>query len=235
MWWAANIECLGHRGPAVGLAVGPQHFCHERSLAIKGCKDLEAAVTTESEDLALWSRDKIENLESASLKDVLTLMSLSDEGAIELTFDEMKALAHRVKSKADGYHDIDEELEAQDRRLTIRIEDFTRERRRVRKDRDNLKKLLLWNMQQNGLSQLPGNDYVVKRRKNPPKVVAKAECDNRMKIKFPNLVRVKYEWALTEVKKVLKTAKPEDDIHLYFDLQQDEKVKFEVNKGRLYE
>lgn len=182
-----------------------------------------------------WANELLANIEETTLKDILRVMALNDEGEIELSEDNMKALAARVKEKADGYQSVHEEMAATEARLKIRIDTWRKEMARVTQDRENLEKILLWNMQQNKIEMLPGNDYIVKRRKSPPKLVTKVEASSQMKVKYPGLVRVKYEWEANKIKKALKTAPEDDALWKLFDITQAEKPKFEVNKGKLYE
>lgn len=182
-----------------------------------------------------WAESVLLNIEVVTLRDILRVMSMCDEGEVELTQDQMKLLAKRVKEKADGYQSVHEEFQAIEARLKIRIDTWRKEMARVTRDRENLEKLLLWNMQQNELTTLPGNDYIAKRQKNPPKLIPNVEASPQLKVKFPEFVRTKYEWEANIIKKALKTAPKDSELWKLFKLDHGEKVKFEVNKGKLYE
>lgn len=181
-----------------------------------------------------WADTIMNSLDTTTLHEILTVMGMVDEGEISLTIDQMKQLSARVKEKADSYQHVHEDLTTNLNRLQMRIKTWQSEEKRIARDIRNLEKLLLWNMQSNDLEILPGEDYIVKRKKNPAKVVPLAKCTAQMAIKYPDLVRTKYKWAKTKVKKRLKSEPDTSDLRKLFVLAQEENIKFEVNKGKLY-
>jgi len=161
--------------------------------------DLETEIKFEEMDL----QERLA-MDKFSCRRILQTMSDIDQGYLEATPEQMTELAKRLKEKSDSYYYVLEDIRADRARLDIRINMIQKEDDVLARDERNLQKLLMMNMKEQGLEQLPGNEWLVKIKKGRGSLVALDKPMPVDKVKYPHLIKTVYEWKKTEIKKHLK-------------------------------
>lgn len=139
---------------------------------------------------------------------LLSALKAVDDEMIEINLDEQIDLIENGKVKVDSYKYVLDKLEVQSIYLKKREEEVEKARKAIEANIKRIKEHLIKSLRENGFDKFTGNEYVVKLQRAAPAVEIKAEPTAALKIRYPDLIRTKYEWDKTAVKDRLKEGDP---------------------------
>jgi hypothetical protein len=103
--------------------------------------------------------------ENRSLNGLLTVISLVDEGMIELPQSILVETIGSIKDKVDGIQEILSRMKSEQERLKIEAEHFTQRRRELENAEKRLKDYVVFCLENGGSEKLQGNRYTLTLQK----------------------------------------------------------------------
>lgn len=158
------------------------------------------------------------------LIDMTRMMADLDDAILDADFDpsEFEGL---LTTKIDSIGGLLDEWEERAEGLKAAAKKRTEKAKRWEAKRERLLGYVQMCMERDGFDKLPGKEYAAKLTSSETLVSLK-EPDALIRSKFPDLVRVKYEWNKTPAKKLLKNGEPVPDGA--FQITKNIKCKIEL-------
>lgn len=143
---------------------------------------------------------------SLTLNQLLMKLTEADDDLAEFDFTAEADLIEAGRVKVDNYKYVLDKLEALEAVYDKWLKEYQAAKRTVAANRERLAKHLVAVLQQNGFDRFPGNQFQVAVQRATPAVELKvSEPNPQLKIKYPDYIRVKYEWDKTAIRDGLKT------------------------------
>ena len=167
-----------------------------------------------------------------TLAEILRVMRAADEGLADLSLDEMRELAKKAEIKVDGYHHLINKLEARASELDNEARPLLKASTELKSKADGLKKILLFHMNEHGLTKMPGERFKVAVRTSKS-VAIKPGLAPGVDIAHADFTRVTWAWDKIKISAALKVKDPVAmDIA---EFEENQSVNFSVSKGDLDE
>lgn len=151
-----------------------------------------------------------ETVPRPTLRQLLAQLQALDDDMIQLSLEDQTELIEAGRVKVDNYKYIIDKLDAQAAYLKAREDEYAQARRVVENNLRRIRDNLVRSMQTFGFDQFAGQTFTVRLAKAPPSVEVSGDCDAAMKIRWPDYVRVKYEWDKTALRDALKSGSDPD-------------------------
>ena len=172
--------------------------------------------------------------EKMSLSDILTTFNQMDEGIISLSEKEMEELGRKIHLKVDGYKDFLDRCDTEIQHMKARAAKFAEAAKQIENTRNRLEKAMIFHLKNNDVQKVAGDHFKVAyvQIKNN-KVEQKEKIDPSLQhfVKIPDLIKRKFSWNLTEIKKELKKEDPDPIVSELFTLSNTDKLQWTINKG----
>ncbi len=165
-----------------------------------------------------------------TLADILAWLDATDSGLINPTPEQQAEVGALLAAKVDGTKDFIDELEYQAERLRVAAAQLAEGKRQVLARVDRLKSYMAHHMCEKAFQQIPGDVWKV-RLTGSEAVETEVEPDAEYARLVPELVRVKYEWNKSALKKALESGDAE--AAAIAKLVASKSVQFSVNKGKM--
>ncbi len=138
-----------------------------------------------------------------SLGEILRLMQASDEGMVDLSTDDMQALGEMAGMKVDGYRYMISKFQAESKRLAEEAAPIVKASQAMARKAASIEKLLMWRMQSNKLTKMPGETYSASI-KTSRAVSVKRDAEAGAYARYGSYLRTNYEWDKVALTKALK-------------------------------
>jgi electron transfer flavoprotein alpha subunit len=190
-------------------------------------------VTPETKSLALLSPIQpslgYAPEDAETLREILQALDDNDSGVIELSKEQMVELGSRLAAKIDAYRYIEDQAEADMKRLTATAKKFTAAKKQTEKAVKNLKTLLIYYMRSKEFREIPGNDWIAKLSTSQKVRVKKGEPTANDVMSHEKFVRIKYEWDKDALGEALKAG--DETAKLIAEFEESYSAKFNVRKA----
>lgn len=167
-----------------------------------------------------------------TMAEILRAMKASDDGLLELSLDEMRELGKKAEIKVDSYHHLISKLEARASELDNEARPLLKASSELKNKADGLKKILLFHMNEHGLTKMPGERFRVSLRTSKSVRIFPG-LEPGVDIAHADFTRVKWEWNKVKITEALKAG----DIQAMAiaEFEENQSIKFDVSKGDLDE
>ena len=169
-----------------------------------------------------------------SLHDMLKLMADFDEGASDMSMDDMKELVGDILSdKVDDCQLYLSYLQSRSSSIGEAIEDMQASKRGIDRTIDNYKKYLDYSLESTGSKKIPGNKYVLSRTVRSTVISDVDNVDSSVYIELnmlrDNVVERHYKINMSEFKKLCE--QDENIREKYSKVEQSSFIQFRPNRG----
>lgn len=140
-----------------------------------------------------------------TLNELLALLTEADNAFLTLSLDEHADLIEAGRVKVDNYKYLIDKMKSQEELLDKWMEEYAAAKRTVFNNRRRLTEHLLYVLRSHGFDKFTGNRFVVKIQKSKPAVQMTVEPNDLLKLRYPDIIRTKYEWDKVKVYELLKS------------------------------
>jgi hypothetical protein len=167
--------------------------------------------------------------EKPTLSYLLYLLQQSEQGLMEFDEDAQRALVEDLKDKVDSYKYIDSKFDAEIERLGNQIQDLIEAKRSMVRNKEKLRELMAWHMNEKGYDRLPGQEYQVTLVKKKDVVLKLPEANAQVFMLYgADFVKRTYAWDNTAIKKAIKAG--DEKFQGFGEEVETSHVQFRVRK-----
>lgn len=140
-----------------------------------------------------------------TLSQLLHALTEADNAFVTLSLEEHIDLMEAGRVKVDNYKYLLDKMKSQEEILDKWVDEYTAAKRIVANNRRRLQEHLVYVMKSSGFEMFTGHRFRVKIQKSKPAVQMAIEPNDLLKLKFPEIIRTKYEWDKVKVYELLKS------------------------------